>query len=230
MLVKRSAASLAMFACLIAVPTVVFSQDSRKETVPMPTTEASNILSSLVPSTHAQVSRQTVTVDGERAKLTRYERSDRRNAGLGGEHFSTVVDSQGKLKGFANMTLDLVGKPLPTREHTREIAVAFLQKTAPDLLLKMQVSWIEPHDEPIRISRNGRVENVVLTGMKVKARNLADGRWFWVIVGGNEKPMVFERDIVWVTFPGHRKTEKWLHDTWLVENAGAGFSSAGEDK
>ncbi|WP_217999547.1 hypothetical protein [Thauera butanivorans] len=53
--------------------------------------------------------------------------------------------------------------------------------------------------------------------MKVKARNLADGRWFWVILGSDEKPMVFERDIVWITFPGHRKTEKWLHDGWLRE-------------
>ena len=41
--------------------------------------------------------------------------------------------------------------------------------------------------------------------------------YFWVIVGSNEKPLVFERDIVWVTFPGHRKTEKWLHDAWLKE-------------
>jgi len=49
---------------------------------------------------------------------------------------------------------------------------------------------------------------------------LADGRWFWVIVGSDEKPMVFERDIVWVTFPGHRKTEKWLHDSWLKTQAG----------
>ncbi len=30
--------------------------------------------------------------------------------------------------------------------------------------------------------------------------------------------MVSERDISWITFPGHRGTEKWLHDSWLVEN------------
>ncbi len=55
--------------------------------------------------------------------------------------------------------------------------------------------------------------------MKVKAQNLADGRWFWVIVGSDERPMVFERDIVWINFPGHRKTEKWLHDSWLKKQA-----------
>jgi hypothetical protein len=63
------------------------------------------------------------------------------------EHFSTMMDSHSKLKGFANMTLNLVGKPLPTLERTREIAVAFLQKTAPNLLIKMQVSWSAPQDD-----------------------------------------------------------------------------------
>jgi hypothetical protein len=32
--------------------------------------------------------------------------------------------------------------------------------------------------------------------------------------------MVFERDIVWITFPGHRQTEKWLHDGWLKARTG----------
>jgi len=50
--------------------------------------------------------------------------------------------------------------------------------------------------------------------MKVKIRNTADGRWLWVIVGSDRKVMAFERDVVWITFPGHRGTEKWLHDSW----------------
>ena len=127
--------------------------------------------------------------------------------------------ADGTLKGFANISLDLVGKPLPSRERTEQIARAFLQQTAPDLLPRMMISWIEPHDEPIRVQREGRTETVTLTGMKVKARNLADGRWFWVIVGSDQTPMVFERDIVWINFPGHRKTEKWLHDGWLKQQA-----------
>lgn len=172
-----------------------------------------------VPATHRQVNQRNVEVDGEAATLTRHERQDGRNAGLEGEHFSTVVAADGTLKGFANMSLDLVGKPLPSRERSEQIARAFLQETAPDLLPRMKISWIDPHDEPIRVQRNGQTETVTLTGMKVKARNLADGRWFWVIVGADEKPMVFERDIVWVTFPGHRKTEKWLHDSWLKAQA-----------
>ncbi|MNE60498.1 hypothetical protein D3C80_1556430 [compost metagenome] len=170
-----------------------------------------------IPSSHEQTDRRAVTVDGESAMLTRYIRSDGRNAGLGGEHFSTVVSEAGVLKGFANMSLDLVGKPLPSRERTEQIARAFLQKQAPDLLERMKISWIEPHDEPLKVARDGHEEILTLTGMKVKARNLADGRWFWVIVGSDEQPMVFERDIMWITFPGKRKTEKWLHDNWLAE-------------
>ena len=176
-------------------------------------------ISRFVPDAYAQVSERAVSVDGENATLIRHERRDGRNAGLEGEHFSAVVATDGTLKGFANISLDLADKPLPSRERSEQIARSFLQETAPDLLPRMKISWIEAHDEPIRVQRDGRSETVTLTGMKVKARNLADGRWFWVIVGSEEKPMVFERDIVWITFPGHRKTEKWLHDSWLKDQA-----------
>lgn len=176
-------------------------------------------VSQFVPETHTETSQRNVKADGEAATLTRYERRDERNAGLEGEHFSTMVAADGTLKGFANITFDLVGKPLPSRERSEQIAREFLQQVAPDLLPRMEISWIDPHDEPIRVQRDGRYETVTLTGMKVKARNLADGRWFWVIVGSDEKPMIFERDIVWITFPGHRQTEKWLHDSWLKEQA-----------
>lgn len=206
---------------------IAHAQSARSSTVPaaastisqkgttMPSRNASDLLSALIPASCQLVSQRSVVVDGESAQLTRYERKDGRNAGLEGEHFSTVVAADGTLKGFANISLDLAGKPLPSRERTETIARAFLQSHAPELLPRMQISWIEPHDEPIRVQRDGRSETVTLTGMKVKARNLADGRWFWVIVGSDERPMVFERDIVWITFPGHRKTEKWLHDSWL---------------
>jgi hypothetical protein len=131
-----------------------------------------------------------------------------------------VAAADGTLKGFAHIALDLAGKPLPSRERTEAVARAFLLAHAPDLLARMQIHWVDPHDEPIRVQREGRTETATLTGMKMKARNLADGRWFWVIVGSDEKPMVFERDIVWITFPGHRQTEKWLHDGWLKARTG----------
>ena len=170
-----------------------------------------------MPEGYAPVSRRAVTIDKESAQLVRYERTDKRNAALGGEHFSTVIAADGRLKGFARMDLDLVGGGLPSREETQAIAMDFLSKAAPDLLPVLRVSWIEPHDEPLRVTRNGRTEDLTLTGMKVKMRNSADGLWMWVIVGADRKVMVFERDINWITFPGHRGTEKWLHDSWLSE-------------
>ena len=178
-------------------------------------TTAAPSYSPWIPQTHQAAARRAVMVDGEAAELHRYERRDGRNTGLEGEHFSAVVAANGQLKGFAHITLDLAGKPLSSRERSEQIARAFLEQAAPDLLARMEISWIEPHDEPIRVMRDGRSTTVTLTGMKLKARNLADGRWFWVIVGSDEKPLVFERDIVWITFPGHRQTEKWLHDAWL---------------
>lgn len=175
-------------------------------------------VSAFMPAGYAEAARRSVTVDGEQAELVRYRRRDGRNAALGGEHFSTVIAADGRLKGFAHMDLELVGGQLPSRKETQAIAMDFLRLAAPELLPVLEISWIEPHDEPLRVTRGGRTENLTLTGMKVKMRNKADGRWMWVIVGADRKVMVFERDIVWVTFPGHRKTEKWLHDAWLAEN------------
>lgn len=174
-----------------------------------------------IPTGYRDIMRRSVVVDGERVELARYERGDGRNAGIGGEHFSTVIDVNGRLKGFARMDLDLVNGVLPSKDEAREIAMDFLRSAAPDLLSTHKISWIDRHDEPLRLTRAGGVKDLTLTGMKVKMRNTADGRWFWVIVGVDRKVMVFERDIVWVTFPGHRKTEKWLHDSWLVENGHA---------
>ncbi len=178
---------------------------------------AATVINTFMPTGYREVARRAVSVDGEGAELVRYERTDGRNAALGGEHFSTVIADNGRLKGFARIDLDLVGGELPSREETQAIAMDFLRDAAPDLLPGMKISWIEPHDEPLRVTRNGRTEDLTLTGMKVKMRNSADGLWMWVIVGADRKVMVFERDINWITFPGHRGTEKWLHDSWLVE-------------
>ena len=168
-----------------------------------------------IPDTHHQTRQRSVTLDGQPATLNRYERRDERNAFLEGEHFSTVIAADGTLKGFANISLDLVGKPLPSRERAEQIAAEFLRKSAPDLLSSLRRASVALHDEPIRLSHEGRNETVQLTGLKFKARNQADGRWFWVIVGGDEKPMLFERDLEWATLLARRKTEQWLHDRWI---------------
>lgn len=173
----------------------------------------------IIPSDYVKVHARQVTVDGEQATLTRFEREDGHHCGLGGEHFSVVVSQTGQLKGFSHIGLAYSSGILPTRERAQEIALNFLHESAPDLLPRMKIHWINPHDEAFWVVRNGRPERVALTGMKVKVKNTGDGRWFWVIVGANERVMVFERDIVWITFPGHRQTEKWLHDQWIAEHS-----------
>ncbi|RSE63931.1 hypothetical protein EGT81_06525 [Alcaligenes faecalis] len=195
----------------------VQAQNSLSTTENVMSTTINNPAAAFVPEAYVQVAQGAVSVDGEAVVLTRYEREDGRNSGLEGEHFSSVVSESGRLKGFAHISLDLVDRPLPSAERSETIARAFLKEHAPDLLPKMEIHWVDTHDEPIRVERNGRTETVTLTGMKVKARNLEDRLWFWVIVGPDEQPMVFERDITWITFPGHRKTEKWLHDSWLKQ-------------
>lgn len=166
-----------------------------------------------IPGGFTRLSARAVRVDGKAAELVRYERADARNGGLGGEHVSLVL-GEGRLKGFARMDGSLRSGELPSQEESRAIAMAFLSSHAPDLLSRLQISFIAPHDEPVRIDG----QPATLTGMKVKMRNLADGRWFWVIVGADRQVMVFERDIVWANLQGRRQTEKWLHDSWLAEN------------
>lgn len=165
------------------------------------------------PDGFARLSARAVRVDGKAAELVRYERADGRNGGLGGEHVSLVLGKE-RLKGFARMDGSLRSGELPSQDESRAIAMAFLSSHAPDLLSRLQISFIAPHDEPVQLGG----EPATLTGMKVKMRNLSDGRWFWVIVGADRQAMVFERDIVWANLQGRRQTEKWLHDSWLAEN------------
>ncbi len=211
-------AALGLVAGTVASIALADSTKGNSMTVSTATAQpATTVVNAYTPTGYRETVRRAVSVDGEEAELVRYERTDRRNAALGGEHFSTVIADNGRLKGFARIDLDLVGGQLPSREETQAIAVDFLRNAAPDLLPGMKISWIEPHDEPLRVVRNSRTEDLTLTGMKVKMRNSADGLWMWVIVGADRKVMVFERDINWITFPGHRGTEKWLHDSWLAE-------------
>ncbi|MFK0275683.1 hypothetical protein ACIQUG_18525 [Ensifer sp. NPDC090286] len=216
---RRPLAVLAAFGLVASTATanMAFAETGERPAASDSARPAAATIGAFMPAGYREAGRRTAIVDGEAAELVRYARADGRNATLGGEHFSTVIADDGRLKGFARIDLDLVGRPLPTREEAQAIAMDFLREAAPDLLPGMRISWIDPHDEPLRVARNGRSEDLTLTGMKVKMRNQADGLWMWVIVGADRKVMVFERDIHWISFPGRRGTEKWLHDAWLVE-------------
>lgn len=179
---------------------------------------AENQISALIPNGYTLKNTRAVPVDGEEMVLSRYERSDGVNGGLMGENFSMILNKSGLLKGFVSYqegTSD--ANQLPGKDRSEKIARDFLRVYAPDLLQYMEVHWVKPHDEIIKVKQQGgKTKTIKITGMKVKCRNVKDGRWFWVIVSSKEKPFVFERDIVWINFPGMRKTEKWLHDSWLA--------------
>lgn len=68
--------------------------------------------------------------------------------------------------------------------------------------------FVTLHDEVIEIQQDQKKKTVTVTGMKVKMYDKKSGAWFWVIVGKDKEVITFGRDIVWINFPGLRKTEK----------------------
>lgn len=160
--------------------------------------------------------RVQVTHNGSPAELFRFTRTDGENNHLGGEHISLTFDAAtGLLLGLMRMERRFFDSeregPLPGKSHSQRVADAFLVRHAPDLLERVRVLWIEPHEEVVTAE-----EREVVTGMKVKMRQ-DDGRYAWVIVGTEGEVITFERDIVWNTSMSERSTEKWLHDEWRVK-------------
>jgi hypothetical protein len=171
----------------------------------------SQFLADFLPTHYQKVHEQPVPIDSQHVQWLRFQKSP--SFTLGEENFSYLSDPAHNLKGFSYLDANLIHGSLPSKVQAQKIADDFLQLYAPDLLKNRKIQWIEQHDENIQLNGN----NQKISGMKIKMRNLNDGRWFWVIVGKNQRPIIFERDIVWIDFPGHRKTEKWLHDSWLKD-------------
>lgn len=166
--------------------------------------------------------KREVAINSEPALLYRYERSDNQNTGLYGEHLSFLTGEKGLLKGFVKYTSEHKNSPLPTREKALEVSDKFLEQVAPDLLNNRKINWIKPHDEVIKVQdkTNSAIKEITITGMKVKQFNTATGLYFWTLIDANHQVFIFERDIKWITFPGRRATEKWLHDSYLAEKWG----------
>jgi hypothetical protein len=153
----------------------------------------------------------------------RFTPPDIEHAVLGGEHYSALVTPTGTLKGETRMDARLSEErsqaALPTADDARAIAWRYLAERAPDLAAAGELHWVAPHAEKLLLTADEVAGGltVTVTGMKVKCRNTPDGRWFWVIVGPGEQVITFERDVVWHTGLGMRRTEMWLHDLWLVQ-------------
>jgi hypothetical protein len=185
------------------VATLALSLPQRTEAISIPTLLIPSQLDGRV-STKGLMDKTPVT-------LERRYRLAEGAAILGSEHVSFVRTDNGVLKGYTRMDRQLVGGTLPDQAAARRFAVAFLQANASDLLQRYEVNWVKRHDENIHA---GAAKQIV-SGMKVKCRNLTDGSYFWVIIGREGQLVTFERDIVWDFSGGGRQTEKWLHDTWL---------------
>lgn len=177
-----------------------------------PSSSIQTFLTDFLPANFEKVHQQSVLIDGEQAQLVRYQTQSALT--LDQANFSYLTNSTGHLKGFSYLDSSLIKDELPTKAQAQRIADDFLNHYAPDLLSNQEIHWIDRHDETIEV--DGKKQQI--SGIKVKMRNLNDGHWFWVIIGSNRQPIIFERDIVWVNFPGHRKTEKWLHDSWLKDH------------
>ncbi|OCG26102.1 hypothetical protein A9G11_01395 [Gilliamella sp. wkB108] len=129
------------------------------------------------------------------------------------QHVSILQNDKGKLEGFVRLLpqYKVSGKQV-SKDKAKNIAMNFLQRFAPDLVDKYKVNWIDEHTEEILVNN----EKTIISGMKVKCRNERDGLYFWVVIAPDESVMIFERDIEWDFLRTGRKTEKWLHDNWLV--------------
>ncbi|SUB83245.1 Inner membrane transport protein ynfM [Pragia fontium] len=156
------------------------------------------------------------TIDGLMDKqpitLSRYQPQTSDSIRYGYAQVSFVLDTEGRLKGFARMNPQLAVGQQVSKENAETIARDFLAEYAADLLPVMDVQWVAPHDEVV-LDTDGK--KITLTGMKVKSRNRDNGLYFWVIVAPDSSVMVFERDINWDFIRAGRQTEKWLHDSWL---------------
>jgi hypothetical protein len=163
-----------------------------------------------------------VTVDSEHVYHLRFTPAEIETSALGGEHYSALVTPTGTLKGETRMDARLSEErsqaTLPGEEDARAVAWRYLAEHAPDLTTSGEVYWVAPHAEKLLLTSDAVAGglSVTVTGIKVKCRNTADRRWFWVIVGPGGQVITFERDVVWNTSLGMRRTEMWLHDLWLI--------------
>lgn len=183
---------------------------------PQHDTPAAAVPAIQAPESYALKNTREVRQDGRLLRLIRYEKSDGSNAGLGGEHFSYVVDAAtDRLMGSTYLDARLSEQPLPDKETARAVAMAFVARVAPDLSGALSVLWIEPHSETITVAGPQGPRSLQIIGQKVKCHHKPSSTYTWVIVGANAQIITFERDIIWSTARAQRVTEKWLHDTWL---------------
>mgnify|MGYP000854496439 CR=1 FL=1 len=145
--------------------------------------------------------------------LFRFEKSE--NKDLKGEHFSFVISEKEKqILGFTNMDKKYSNTNMLSKSETEKIAKGFLLNLDKSLANGLKNLWVERHDEEIWV--NGK--KTTISGMKYKCYQSAKNNYAWVIIGFDGSVITFERNIKWNNSEHKRITEKWLHDSWLVDN------------
>lgn len=165
-----------------------------------------------IPENYLFHSINKVKADDISAYLLRFEKLE--NKGLAGEHFSFIISENREILGFTNLDKKYQDKKMLSQSETEKIAKEFLLKVDKSLAYDLKNLWIKQHDEQITI--NG--QETVLTGMKYKCYRASKNDFSWVIVGFDGSVITFERNIKWNNDEHKRITEKWLHDSWLIEN------------
>jgi len=163
-----------------------------------------------VPKGYVLKSSLSLKQNSNDAWLFRFEKASGDNNGLGGEHFSVVLEKKSrKILGFTWMDQSLSEGQLPSAGETLEVAKDFLDKVDPGLFDQLENLWIERHDEIITIKKGTGKKPVTISGMKYKCYRKDEDNYAWVITGPSGQVITFEQGIVW---KNGRVTEKWLHD------------------
>jgi len=139
-----------------------------------------------VPEEYNLKSVQSQKQNGADVFVFRYEKSSGENNGLGGEHFSFVVEkNNNKILGFTWMDKSLSKDELPTKQETKVFAKEFLNKIEPGMFEKLRNLWIDKHDEIITLNdeRNSEGVNITISGMKYKCYLEDEDNYAWIIVG-----------------------------------------------
>lgn len=166
-----------------------------------------------IPDNYQFHSVRKVKADDVQAYLFRYEKKE--NRGLNGEHFSFMVSEKEKqILGFTNIDKKYSNLKMLSKVETEKIAKEFLLKLDKSLANNLKNLWIERHDEEIMIDKG---KKIIIAGMKYKCYRSSSDDYAWVIVGFDGSIITFERNIKWNTAAHKRITEKWLHDSWLIE-------------
>jgi hypothetical protein len=154
--------------------------------------------------------------DGRPVTVVRHQPHGPRT--LLGVHTTAVVDDQGVLLGWTNLTLQAAGRPHPQPATAQQAAFNWLARFAADHATGLVVQWVQPHDETV-LDPSG--DSHTILGTKVKTRHL-DGRYTWVVLGDGPGILTYERNVRWDAAAGRRGTEMWLHDAWVAACEGSG--------